>query len=159
MRRNETRGVRLVCPASLDQRFPPPPSLPPPFFLLLLFLLPLFSFFPFYFLFRRSIDTDHLFWIIFTGVRASPSPPSPWQKKKWEFTRTGAWLSGKFCREPTTSANEHDTKKRIRPCNRAIFVAPSTCRKKEGSVCIYVFYYIRIFCSIGRRSGAILEIM
>lgn len=58
-----------------------------------------------------------------------------------------------------TSANEHDTKKRIRPCNRAIFVAPSTCRKKEGSVCIYVFYYIRIFCSIGRRSGAILEIM
>lgn len=146
-------GVRS-CARPLDQRFFPS----------LLFFSSSFSssslfFLPFISFFRRSIDTDHLFWIIFTGVRAFPPPPLA---KKWEFTRTGAWLSGKFCREPTTSANEHDTKKRIRPCNRAIFVAPSTWRKKEGSVCIYiyVFYiYICIFCSIGRRSGAILEIM
>lgn len=132
-------GVRS-CARPLDQRF----------FSSLLFFSSSFSssslfFLPFISFFRRSIDTDHLFWIIFTGVRASP-PPSPPLAKKWEFTRTGAWLSGKFCREPTTSANEHDTKKRIRPCNRAIFVAPSTWRKKEGSVCIYIYvFYIYIY--------------
>ena len=143
-------GVR-VCPAARLTFFSLPfflPSFPPSLSLSLSF---------FYF---ASIDTDDLFWIIFIRVArvcAPFSPPPPHLAKKWEFTRTGAWLSGKFCREPTTFANEHDTKKRIRPCNRAIFVAPSTWRKKGG---IYIYIYVLyIFCSIGRRSGAILEIM
>lgn len=122
---------------------------PPSSFFLLLFLLPLFSFFLLFpFFAGRSIPTTYFG--LFSPVCAPfPPPPPPPLAKKWEFTRTGAWLSGKFCRGPTTSANEHDTKKRIRPCNRAIFVAPSTWRKKEGSVCIYIYvFYIYIYMNI-----------
>lgn len=68
-------GVRS-CARPLDQRFFPS----------LLFFSSSFSssslfFLPFIPFFRRSIDTDHLFWIIFTGVRAFP-PPSPSPGKK-----------------------------------------------------------------------------
>lgn len=128
-----------MCPAARPTFFP----LPPLFFFFFFFFLSFLS--SFYFLFSPVDRYRPLILDYFHRCARLPPPPPP-LAKKWEFTRTGAWLSGKFCREPTTSANEHDTKKRIRPCNRAIFVAPSTWRKKEGSVCIYIYtYFIYIY--------------
>lgn len=134
---------------------PPPPSLPLFFFFFFSFFLSFLSFLFISFFAARSIPTTYFG--LFSPVCA-PLPPLPPPGKKKNGNSRGP-VHGFLVNFAATSANEHDTKKRIRPCNRAIFVALSTCRKKEGSVCIYVFYCIRIFCSIGRRSGAILEIM
>lgn len=135
-------GVRS-CARPLDQRFFPS----------LLFFSSSFSssslfFLPFIPFFRRSIDTDHLFWIIFTGVRAFPPPlPLPWQKNGNSRGPVHGFLVNFAAdrRRPPMSTTRKNVLDRV----TGQFLLRRRRGEKKKEACVYIYtYFIYIYMYI-----------
>lgn len=136
---------------------------PPSSFFLLLFLLPLFSFFLLFpFFAGRSIPTTYFG--LFSPVCAPfpPPLPLPWQKNGNSRGPVHGFLVNFAAnrRRPPMSTTRKNVLDRV--TGQFLLRRRRGEKKKEACVYIYTYFiyiYICIFCSIGRRSGAILEIM
>lgn len=146
-----------MCPAARPTFFP----LPPLFFFFFFFFLSFLS--SFYFLFSpvdryRPLILDYFH----RCARLPPPLPLPWQKNGNSRGPVHGFLVNFAAnrRRPPMSTTRKNVLDRV--TGQFLLRRRRGEKKKEACVYIYiyVFYiYICIFCSIGRRSGAILEIM